>query len=964
VAESSTPLQQSSTQPKESSFQKPIINYQLSITNYQLPITNFTHAPTLHPNLLLGSLQLVFWLLIHPSTWRNYMSRIDPQLPSDFYLAELHHSQWRNPQFRRLLIKGYVVWPLLVGLIVWLTGLAGANQILGRQGVLGGVAFAVAISLALGVAGGLVVNVATGIMSGIVGSLAVSLALTWPGGLERTAALVLAAGFALGVAGSVAYGAASLAPGSRAGHRPASAWRQTTGIIVGILIGVVGTVLISSFAISVASNLDFQAARDLVFGVAGGGAVNVARGVAFGAASGVAVGVAVGRRSTRRRELAYGITFGVVVGLGAIFMVDIAPELAGVVNAALLTALFALCYALAEYIAGPWAGAVAGALGSGSVLFLSIIGNYGRWPILPIGVLCIIAGLALEWWLPIALYPFVTLWNLLLYRADRQNPQRIEQGGGYFRWHAAFWEEYQRLAYFGLVDHLLLVWRHNPAQGQAALDVLSSGPQWRAAQSAQIELDARSLEHCADVAAIGQLHHQLAAGELSGPTSALLRSFSRISQDVEAGLRQESAYNRRLALSAVEERLDGLLRELTRSDEPYTARFRPITSRWRELISAHLRQLAVAVEARQEIDSPYIIGVPLTEQQEIFTGRTDISSRIEQLLQDQRRPPLFLYGQRRMGKTSLLNNLGRLLPTTIAPLFVDLQGASRANDHAGLLYNIAREMSKSATQRRNVALPPLTHDVLARDPFTRFDEWLDGVEQTLAQHRLATALLALDEFETLDSALAKGRYDEEDVLGMLRHLIQHRPGFKVLLAGSHHISEFQRWAGYLINAQVVHIGYLQEDEARRLIERPVKDFSLRYQPEAVAGILKLTRGHPFLAQLLCAEVVALKNEQEPAARRLASLADVEAAAPEALNSGSFFFADIQRNQVDKAGLAVLQSLAAANAPLAPDDLTRQTGLPLEQIEQTLLHLTRRELIEASGGGYRFQVELIRRWFSR
>jgi len=37
---------------------------------------------------------------------------------------------------------------------------------------------------------------------------------------------------------------------------------------------------------------------------------------------------------------------------------------------------------------------------------------------------------------------------------------------------------------------------------------------------------------------------------------------------------------------------------------------------------------------------------------------------------------------------------------------------------------------------------------------------------------------------------------------------------------------------------------------------------------------------------------------------------VEAAIPEALSSGSFFFADIQNNQVDAAGLAILRFLAA------------------------------------------------------
>jgi AAA+ ATPase superfamily predicted ATPase len=914
--------------------------------------------------LLWGSLQLFFWLLIHPSAWRNYVARIDPSLRADFYLAELGRRQWRNAKLRRLLIKGYVVWPLLVGLVVWLTGLAEANQMLAPSYSLPSrVAFAVVISLALGLAGGLMVSVAVGIVGGVVGSLAFSLAAIWPGKPEQIAAQVMMIGLALGVAGSAAYGAASVTPGSRAGHRPIYSFtRQMVGIVAGVVIGLAGTVVAGSLAISMASQLSFSAAREIVFGVAGGGTINVARGLTLGAASGMAVGVAIGRRTNPRREVWFGTLFGVTIGLTRIIaVVGAGPQLVGLTDAAMLTALFALSYVLAERIAGPWAGAVAGALGSGSVFFLSIIGDYPRWPILPIGVICIILGLTLAWWRPILFYPFVALWNLFLYRLDANRSPQLS----FLRWHAAFWDEYQRLSYIGLKDHLLLILQRDLAQGHAALNYLANSPQRWAAQAAQIELDAHGLESCTDLTAISQAHRSLAAGELAGPASALLRSFSRLSQDVEAALRQESVYNQRLALSAIEDRLDGLVRELTRSSEPYAARFLPVILHWRTLIANYGRSLAAAVEARQEIDNPYIIGVPLTEQQEIFIGRTDISARIEQLLRDQRRPPLLLYGQRRMGKTSLLNNLGRLLPTTVIPLFVDLQGASRAEGHAGLLYNIARDMVKSARQRRNLVLPPLDRAVLTTDPFTHFDEWLDQVEQTLERREPYTALLALDEFETLDSAINKGRYDEEDVLGMLRHLIQHRPRFKVLLAGSRQLGEFQRWAGYLINVQVIHISYLQEAEARQLIEQPVKEFTLRYEPEASRRVVALTRGHPFLVQLLCAEIVALKNEQEPSRRRLATPADVEAAIPEALNSGSFFFADIQRNQVEANGLSLLRALAAQGEGGLIDraSLARRANLvDNDGLDQTLAQLFQRELIEPINGGYRFQVELIRRSF--
>lgn len=668
--------------------------------------------------------------------------------------------------------------------------------------------------------------------------------------------------------------------------------------------------------------------RGLAFGVAFGAVFCVVVGIAFGVAAGVVFGEAL--------VLTFDVAFGMVVGVAF----GVARGVA-----------FGLSVGAAR---GATTGIVIGVTGA-------LTGGVTRGILFDVarGITLGVAGgvgFTIHSWLPVILYPFLRLWNTLLYRLDKLRNNKFSL----LRWHSAFWYEWESLSLDGLDQHVLSVLDRNPDEGKAALNYLSTSRQRWAAQAVQIELDARELENCTDVAAISNAHRTLAVGELISPVSALLSSFSHISQDVEAALNQESAYNQRLVLSAVSEKLNGLIRELTRSSDKYSVRFRPIATQWHETVTNHIQEVAETVELRQEIDNPYIIGVPLTEQQEIFTGRTDIGTRIEQLILDRRRPPLLLYGQRRMGKTSLLNNLGRLLPNSIIPMFVDLQGpVSSASDYAGFLYNIARAMIDSAKRQSAVTLPPLTRKTLAVDPFTSFDEWLDKVEQTLDQN---IALLSLDEFEALDTAISKGRFDEQDVLGMLRHLIQHRPRFKLLLAGSHTIEEFQRWASYLINVQVLHISYLKEPEARQLIERPVKDFTLRYEPDAVERVLQLTRCHPFLVQLLCAEIIYLKNEQDPSVRRLANLADVEAAVPAALSSGSLYFADIQNNQVG-AGLAVLRFIAAQGegATVSREVLSREFADNLDSILELLL---RRELIEEVGEGYRFQVELIRCWFAR
>ncbi|MDZ7961004.1 MAG: ATP-binding protein [Aulosira sp. DedQUE10] len=641
----------------------------------------------------------------------------------------------------------------------------------------------------------------------------------------------------------------------------------------------------------------------------------VVESIAKGVVVGMVVCVAIGAKESAAKGVAFGMAFAVAFGMA---------------NAVVITVGKGVEFAVSKGMDKGIAFSVAFGVVEGAAVTINL-------------------------WRSILSFPFLAAWNYLLYILDKR---RNANSPCLFRYHSAFWDECPRLHLFGLDEYLLFVIEHNPVEGKAALKYLSSSRQRWAVQAAQIELDARSLERCVDVEAIRQAHRNLITGELDSPVSTLLNIFNDISKDVDAALNLRSFYSQRKVLSAVAERLDTNLQEISTSKNEYSFRFYPIAQSWLKIITNYIDELVKATELRQEIDNPYIIGVPLNEQLEIFTGRTSIGLRIEQLLLDHRRPPLLLYGQRRMGKTSLLNNLGKLLPNTIIPMFVDLQGApSSASDHAGFLYNLARSMLKAAKQQ-GVLLPPLTREALTSDPFTSFDEWLDTVEQTLEQN---IALLMLDEFEVLDSAITKGRFDEQDVLGMLRHLIQHRPRFKVLLAGSHTIAEYQRWASYLINVQVVHISYLKEAEARQLIERPVKNFTLRYEPDVVERVLQLTRCHPCLVQLLCGEIIALKNEQDPSVRRLATLSDVEAAIPEAFKSGGFFFADIQNNQVDDNGRAILRFIAAQGERAMVNIQAISQQFP--HADSTLKLLLQRELIEEIGQNYCFGVELIRRWFT-
>ncbi|NUM43827.1 MAG: AAA family ATPase [Anaerolineales bacterium] len=575
----------------------------------------------------------------------------------------------------------------------------------------------------------------------------------------------------------------------------------------------------------------------------------------------------------------------------------------------------------------------------------------------------IVIGFSYPYWIQLINYLPYQIWAWLLYLRDINqkfiSPVKL-------RYHPVFIDQFQGLQFFGLYRHLIQFSTSNPKEGERALDYLAISRQRKVVQKVLIELDALTLEKSTNLEAIAQVQSNLKIMELSGQANALLRSFKRISEETKTALNYGTVYHQRLALGKVEESLNGLLREMQRSNERYEKRFYPIAQKWQQIIHQHVEKIQEETDT-DELINPYVIFIPLRPggEMDTFVGRGDVSVRIERLIMSRQSPPLLLYGQRRMGKTSLLKNLGRLLPQSVVPLYIDIQGPiENASNHASFFQKIAEEMSKSARDNRGLTFPKLDEQKLATDPIIQFDQWLDQVESVADTQHGNAILLTLDEFEALDNAFQKGSLEENAVLGYLRHLIQHRDRFKILLSGSHAIQEFDRWASYLINTQVIHISYLKESEAMQLIERPYASFPLRYEPKASARVFSLTRGHPGLLQLFCSEMVDYKNEQEPSERRFATLDDIEAVVPIVLKSGREFFATLEHDQVDQAGRALLNFIAAQGEGVAvSEDRLQQTLPDPDDLAQTLKLLERRELIEKVDGGYRFQVELIRRWFA-
>ena len=200
------------------------------------------------------------------------------------------------------------------------------------------------------------------------------------------------------------------------------------------------------------------------------------------------------------------------------------------------------------------------------------------------------------------------------------------------------------------------------------------------------------------------------------------------------------------------------------------------------------------------------------------------------------------------------------------------------------------------------------------------------------------------------------------MLDEIRSLMQHESRLAFLFAGVATLDELgPRWSNYFINARALRITYLRPEEAESLIRNPDPQagFHLTHKEAVVSDILALTRCHPYLVQLVCADLVRAAN-----ARKVthATPPVLESAVERALESGEPYFRNVwdEMTGLDPesvaAGRDLLHRMAQSPAPLP---------LSLEGAEKPLRravdHLLRLDMIEKMDGGYQFQVPLIKRW---
>jgi hypothetical protein len=226
-------------------------------------------------------------------------------------------------------------------------------------------------------------------------------------------------------------------------------------------------------------------------------------------------------------------------------------------------------------------------------------------------------------------------------------------------------------------------------------------------------------------------------------------------------------------------------------------------------------------------------------------------------------------------------------------------------------------------------------------------------------------LLALDEYENIDSKIAEGVFTS-DLLATIRESIQTHRNITWLFAGSHGIDELTHapWTSYLVSARTVTVPNFTPEETRQLLTEPLKHSPLwekdsperpRFAPEfwgpnGIERIQQETNGWPHLVQLIAETCVDLVNEHETGE---VSPEIMEEALDWAIERGDTVLSELLRGESQLGGeWDYLSAFSAASSQRPPRD---------PEVHRSL---RRREIIREEGEAWNLAVPLMERWLKK
>jgi len=253
--------------------------------------------------------------------------------------------------------------------------------------------------------------------------------------------------------------------------------------------------------------------------------------------------------------------------------------------------------------------------------------------------------------------------------------------------------------------------------------------------------------------------------------------------------------------------------------------------------------------------NPYIAGAPILRDRDFF-GRRKL---LDYVLRRISNNSIMLYGERRIGKTSLLHSLKRTLSGLddpdhqYLPVFIDLQGTPEIRFFATLAQDIFTELDRML-------------DGLQPDPAVEGDTYtyrlfVKDMKRVLKKitpryKKKLKIVLLIDEVDELNAY--NPRINQK-----LRSLFMKTfaDSLVAVVAGVAIKKQWDRegspWYNFF---QEVEVAAFSRQAAQDLIEKPVQGV-FSYEKGVIAEIMRQARFKPYMIQLLCSKILDRMHHQ-------------------------------------------------------------------------------------------------------
>lgn len=287
-------------------------------------------------------------------------------------------------------------------------------------------------------------------------------------------------------------------------------------------------------------------------------------------------------------------------------------------------------------------------------------------------------------------------------------------------------------------------------------------------------------------------------------------------------------------------------------------------------------------------DNPYAdfsAGNPVTKE-DMFFGRADLISNLSKsLIVEGVNKQVLIYGQRRSGKTSILNKLKTVLESQNAfcILFsfesLTISDSGSADLFAAILNEIATALYKAGWTTADYKYAARNHldlifddydgcpEIMIASRFINDLEELNGAFKAKEGWGNRKMILMIDEFTSLYSQINEGNLPKT-IMQVWKSVFENRNvNCSVVLIGQDNTPKFKSepWASNPFAAiEDQRISYLPEDDAMKMVVWPIRDKNQksRYVGKAVQRVLDYTAGSPFYLMIFLNSLVVYMKDRK------------------------------------------------------------------------------------------------------